>query len=143
MPPHRQQPTRLPRPWDPPGKNTGVGCHFLREVFFSERRQPRSFESGCPRQWFVGSQELNYCQSCCTVQNYFPQLLITSHLWFRPPAPRAYLQLYPSDILMAKRSPRNMLDGMNFGKGNSRTSKLCIFSGRFLIGKKNMAQLYF
>ena len=24
--PHRQQPTRLPRPWDSPGKNTGVGC---------------------------------------------------------------------------------------------------------------------
>ena len=24
----RQQPTRLPRPWDSPGKNTGVGCHF-------------------------------------------------------------------------------------------------------------------
>ena len=27
--PHRQQPTRLPRPWDSQGKNTGVGCHFL------------------------------------------------------------------------------------------------------------------
>ena len=27
--PHRQQPTRLSRPWDSPGKNTGVGCHFL------------------------------------------------------------------------------------------------------------------
>ena len=27
--PHRQQPTRMPRPWDSPGKNTGVGCHFL------------------------------------------------------------------------------------------------------------------
>ena len=27
--PHRRQPTRLPRPWDLPGKNTGVGCHFL------------------------------------------------------------------------------------------------------------------
>ena len=27
--PHRQQSTRLPRPWDSPGKNTGVGCHFL------------------------------------------------------------------------------------------------------------------
>ena len=26
---HRQQPTRLPCPWDSPGKNTGVGCHFL------------------------------------------------------------------------------------------------------------------
>ena len=27
--PHRWQPTRLPRPWDSPGRNTGVGCHFL------------------------------------------------------------------------------------------------------------------
>ena len=27
--PHRRQPTRLPRPWDSPDKNTGVGCHFL------------------------------------------------------------------------------------------------------------------
>ena len=26
---HRRQPTRLPHPWDSPGKNTGVGCHFL------------------------------------------------------------------------------------------------------------------
>ena len=29
MQPHRRQPTRLPCPWDSPGKNTGVGCHFL------------------------------------------------------------------------------------------------------------------
>jgi len=27
--PHRRQPIRLPHPWDSPGKNTGVGCHFL------------------------------------------------------------------------------------------------------------------
>ena len=27
--PRRRQPTRLPRPWDSPGKNTEVGCHFL------------------------------------------------------------------------------------------------------------------
>ena len=27
--PHRWQPTRLPYPWDSPGKNTGVGCQFL------------------------------------------------------------------------------------------------------------------
>ena len=29
MRPHRRQPTRLLHPWDSPGKNTGVGCHFL------------------------------------------------------------------------------------------------------------------
>ena len=27
--PHRRQPTRLPRPWNSPGKSTGVGCHCL------------------------------------------------------------------------------------------------------------------
>ena len=27
--PHRRQPTRLPRPWDSPGKNTGASCHAL------------------------------------------------------------------------------------------------------------------
>ena len=27
--PHRRKPTRLLRPWDSPGKNTGEGCHFL------------------------------------------------------------------------------------------------------------------
>ena len=32
MRPHRWQPTRLPRPWDPPGKNTGVGRHFLQRM---------------------------------------------------------------------------------------------------------------
>ena len=29
MQPHRRQPTRLPRPWGSPGKDTRVGCHFL------------------------------------------------------------------------------------------------------------------
>ena len=29
MRPNRWQPNRLPHPWDSPGENTGVGCHFL------------------------------------------------------------------------------------------------------------------
>ena len=29
MPPQRWQPTKLARPWDSPGNNPGVGCHFL------------------------------------------------------------------------------------------------------------------
>ena len=35
--PHRQQPTRLPRPWDSPGKNTGLGCHFLLQCMKVKR----------------------------------------------------------------------------------------------------------
>ena len=30
--PHGQQPTRLLCPQDSPGKNTGVGCHFLLQI---------------------------------------------------------------------------------------------------------------
>ena len=43
--PHRQQPTRLPRPWDSPGKNTGVGCHFLLQCMKvkSESEVPQSY----------------------------------------------------------------------------------------------------
>ena len=33
--PHRRQPTRLPCPWDSPGKNTGVGCHLHPLVQFN------------------------------------------------------------------------------------------------------------
>ena len=35
--PHGLQPTRLPRPWDSPGKNTGVGCHFLLQSMKGKR----------------------------------------------------------------------------------------------------------
>ena len=37
MRPHREQPTRLPCPWDSPGKNTGVGCHFLLQCMKVKR----------------------------------------------------------------------------------------------------------
>ena len=37
------EPTRLPRPWDSPGKNTGVGCHFLLQCMKvkGEGEEPR------------------------------------------------------------------------------------------------------
>ena len=34
LPPRGLQPARLPRPWDSPGKNTGVGCHALLQGIF-------------------------------------------------------------------------------------------------------------
>ena len=46
--PHRRQPTRLPHPWDSPGKNTGVGCHFLL-------------------QWMKVKRESEVAQSCPTL----------------------------------------------------------------------------
>ena len=47
VPPHRWQPTRLPGPWDSPGKNTGVGCHFLLQCMkvTSEREVAQSCQT--------------------------------------------------------------------------------------------------
>ena len=44
--PHRRQPTRLPHPWDSPGKNTGVGCHFLLQCMKVESESEAA--QSCP-----------------------------------------------------------------------------------------------
>ena len=44
--PHRRQPTRLPHRWDSPGKNTGVGCHFLLRCM--KVKSESEFAQSCP-----------------------------------------------------------------------------------------------
>ena len=44
--PHRRQPTRLPRPWDSPGKNTEVGCHFLLQCM--RVKSESEVDQSCP-----------------------------------------------------------------------------------------------
>ena len=46
--PHRRQPTRLPCPWDSPGKNTGVGCHFLLQCM--KVKSKSEVAQSCPTQ---------------------------------------------------------------------------------------------
>jgi len=42
LPPHGLQPTKLLCPWDFPGENTRVGCHFLLQgIFPTQRSNPR------------------------------------------------------------------------------------------------------
>ena len=54
--PHRWQPTRLPRPWDSLGKNTGVGCHVLLQGIFPTQGSNRCLLS--LMHWHVGSLPL-------------------------------------------------------------------------------------
>ena len=44
--PHGRQPTRLPRPCDSPGKNTGVGCHFLLQCM--KMKSEKEVTQSCP-----------------------------------------------------------------------------------------------
>ena len=55
--PHRWQPTRLPRPWDSPGKDTGVGCHFLLQCM--KVKSESEVTQSCPtaaRPWTAAYQ---------------------------------------------------------------------------------------
>ena len=57
--PHRWQPTRLPCPWDSPGRNTGVGCHFLLQCM--KVKSEREVAQSCPTlvtPWTAAHQAL-------------------------------------------------------------------------------------
>ena len=65
MQPHRWQPTRLPHPWDSPGKNTGVGCHFRLQGVKSESEVAQSCPTpGEPKDCSLpGSSVHGICQA--------------------------------------------------------------------------------
>ena len=52
--PHRRQPTRLPCPWDSPGKNTRVSCHFLLQCM--KVKSESEVAQSCPTQRSHGLQ---------------------------------------------------------------------------------------
>ena len=91
--PHRRQPTRLPRPWHSPGKNTGVGCHFLlqcmkvkseSEVISRVRLFVTSWTAALQAPPSMGFSRQEYWSGVCKLP--------------KPPASRALCQ--------AKRAPR-------------------------------------
>ena len=58
--PHRLQPARLFCPWDFPGKDTGMGCHFLlQRIFQTQESNP----------WLLLGQWILYCW---TTREYWP-----------------------------------------------------------------------
>ena len=55
--PHRRQPPRLRLPWDSPGKNTGVGCHFLLQCMKVKSESERAQRRGCRKTSVFLSRE--------------------------------------------------------------------------------------
>ena len=83
MPPHRRQPTRLPRPWDSPGKNTGVGCHvLLHGIFPTQESNPgllhcrqilyQMSHQGRPKLISAAVKSLQSCPTLCNPTDSSP-----------------------------------------------------------------------
>jgi len=74
--PQRRQPTRLLRPWDSPGKNTGVGCHFLLQCMKVK------IESEVPQSCLTPSDPMDCSLPGSSVQQISPHChLPTSKKW--------------------------------------------------------------
>ena len=58
--PHTQQPTRLCRPWDSPGKNIGVGCHFLFQCMEEKSESEVAQSSSVLRPWIFQARVLEW-----------------------------------------------------------------------------------
>ena len=69
--PHRRQPTKLSCPWDSPGKNTGMGCHFLLQCMKVES------ESEVARHKKMKSFQLFPPKSCHFDFLYSPSFILT------------------------------------------------------------------
>ena len=107
--PHRQQPARLPRPWDSPGKNAGVGCHFLIQCM--EMKSGSEVAQSCP----TPSDPMDCCLPGSSVHGIFQARALE---WVPLPSPMAchiwpllcwcIFFLWASQmVLVAKNSPTN------------------------------------
>ena len=92
----RRQPTRLPRPWGSPGKNTGVGCHFLLQCL--KVKSESEVAQSCPTlrdpmgYSLPGSSIHGIFQACVRILNL--SLDLKELLSFNYLSNKAHLQLF-------------------------------------------------
>ena len=72
---HRRQPTRLPLPWDSPGKNTGVGCHFLLQCM--KVKSESEAAQSCP----TFSNPMDYSLPGSSIHGIFQARVLDCLLW--------------------------------------------------------------
>ena len=123
MRPLRRQPTRLPRPWDSPGRNTGAGCHFLlQESFPTQGSKP-----GLPycRQTLYhlshkGSSPLTIMNSNYYSQQYIRHQVLTQS-FLTLPDPMDCCSLRGSSVHGISQAIILEWVAISFSKGSSQT----------------------
>ena len=122
--PHRWQPTRLPHPWDSPGKNTGEGCHFLLQSMKvkSESEVAQSCPtpsdpmdgspSGSPVPGILQARTLEWGAIAFSPYNCGKQVSLPHTQWEYRPCPLAVVSPHLvscSSLLLPVLSPENQV----------------------------------
>ena len=80
--PHRLQPSRLLCPWDAPGKNTGVGCHFLLQGILPDpglELMPPALQADSLPVSHLGSPK--YLLQLLEIRTYSPTFVLYTNLY--------------------------------------------------------------
>ena len=112
--PHRRQPTRLPRPWDSPGKNTGVGCHFLLQCMKVESESRKS----------LGRVRLSMTPWIAAYQAPPSMGFSRQEYWSGVPLPSPMLPWYSSTAWILPR-PQLLLSAVDILFGARETAEIC------------------
>ena len=135
--PHRQQPTRLPNPWDSPGKNTGVGCHFLLQCMKVKS------ESKVAQLYLTLSDPIDCCLPGSSVHGIFQARILEwvaisfSILKIRPPQRTSTLPIFQATQPEREKNKLKIMDSnilsSNFiwnpqHTSNVRCDRLLLFS---------------
>ena len=129
--PHRLQPTRLPCPWDSPGKNTGVGCHCLL--------QPLTYACFFIKyiQVFISVTQL--CPTLCDrmdcskpglpIHHQLPEFtnqLILCHPLLLLPSIFPSIRVFPSESILLIRWPKNWSFSFSISPSNEYSGLISI-----------------
>ena len=111
--PHRRQPTRLPRPWDSPGKNTGVGCHCLLQCM--KVKSESEVAQSCPTlatPWTAACQaSLSFTiswtllKSCLLSRSCHPTISTLCHLLLLLPSIFLSIRVFSNETALHIRWP--------------------------------------
>ena len=141
--PHRWQPTRLPRPWDSPGTNTGVGCHFLLQCMKvkseSEVAQscptlsdPMDCSPPAPRSMgFSPLPSLNMWLGPCNSGRCSSKWIIKSN--YMPPKYMHIFSFYLSSFSLSSLLPRLQIHILFFGAMTGMIPNLQIYLEKTMI----------
>ena len=140
--PHRRQPIRLPLPWDSPGKNTGVGCHFLLQCM--KVKSETEVAQLCPTlsdpmdglqptrlvcPWdFPGKQRYYFANTGPSSQSYG---FSSSHVWMWEMDHKEGLvpKNWCFQIVMLEKTLESILDSMEIKLVNPKGNQLWILTG--------------